>query len=400
MNQIQELREKRAKAWDAAKAFLDTKRGNDGLLSEEDVATYEKMETAVVNLGKEIDRLVRQNELDAELSKPTAEPLTTKPVMFSSEAKTGRTSDEYRKAFWNALRTKHPGAPILNALQVGTDSEGGYLVPDEYEKTLIKKLGEINVFRQIAHVINTGSGNHLIPVEDSKGSAYWVAEEGAVTESDSVFSQVTLSAYKLATLMKISDELLNDSVFDLASYAADVFARRIGDKEEEAFCVGDGNGKPTGVFHATAGASAGVTAASVSAIVADELISLYYAVKPAYRGKGVWLMNDATEAVIKKLKDSTGQYLWQQDLRTGDSNPILLGRPVLKSSFVPGIEAGAKTIAFGDFSYYWIADRQGRSFQRLNELYATTGQVGFLGTQRVDGKLVLSEAVKCLKMKA
>ena len=111
-------------------------------------------------------------------------------------------------------------------------------------------------------------------------------------------------------------------------------------------------------------------------------------------------MNDATEAALKKLKDSTGQYLWQQDLRTEDSNPILLGRSVLKSSFVPGIEAGAKVIAFGDFSYYWIADRQGRSFQRLNELYATTGQVGFLGTQRVDGKLVLSEAVKCLKMKA
>ena len=108
MNKILELREKRAKAWEAAKAFLDSKRGADGLLSAEDVAAYDKMEADVVNLGKEIDRLERQAALDAELSKPVNTPITGKPAAPSGEEKTGRASVEYRKSFWNAMRSKMP----------------------------------------------------------------------------------------------------------------------------------------------------------------------------------------------------------------------------------------------------------------------------------------------------
>ena len=154
MNQIQELREKRAKAWDAAKAFLDTKRGNDGLLSAEDVATYDKMEADVVNLGKEIDRLERQSALDAELNKPTADPLTNKPVSNGMDAKSGRASDEYKKAFWNVMRAKNPRYDVVNALQIGTDSEGGYLAPDEFERVLIDSLEEENIFRKLAHLMD------------------------------------------------------------------------------------------------------------------------------------------------------------------------------------------------------------------------------------------------------
>ena len=123
MNKILELREKRAKAWDTAKAFLDTKRGTDGLISAEDSATYEKMEADVVNLGKEIDRLERQAALDAELSKPTADPLTGKPAAPTGEVKTGRASDAYKKAFWNAMRAKAPHYDVFNALQEGADSQ-------------------------------------------------------------------------------------------------------------------------------------------------------------------------------------------------------------------------------------------------------------------------------------
>ena len=111
------------------------------------------------------------------------------------------------------------------------------------------------------------------------------------------------------------------------------------------------------------------------------------------------MLNDSTIKAVRKLKDSTGQYLWQPSLMAGTPD-TLLGRPVKTSTYMPVIAAGAKTIAFGDFSYYWIADRKGRSFKRLNELYAANGQVGFLGSQRVDGKLVLSEAVKVLAQKA
>ena len=399
MSKILELREKRAKAWDAAKAFLDSKRGTDGLLSAEDVATYEKMEADVVNLGKEIDRLERQQALDAELNKPINTPITGKPGQPNPEDKTGRASDEYKRAFWNAMRSKTAGYEVLNALQVGTDSEGGYLVPDEFERTLVEALQEENIFRTMAKIIQTASGDRKIPVVASKGTASWVDEEGAIPESDDAFGQVSIGAYKLATMIKVSEELLNDSVFNLESYIAREFARRIGAKEEESFFIGNGTGKPTGIFNATGGAELGVTAASATAITVDEIMDLFYSLKSPYRKNAVFVMNDSTVKAIRKLKDGNGQYLWQPSITAGQPDTIL-NRPVKTSAYVPAIAAGAKTIAFGDFGYYWIADRQGRSFQRLNELYAATGQVGFKATQRVDGKLILSEAIKVLKMKA
>jgi HK97 family phage major capsid protein len=399
MSKILELREKRAKAWDAAKAFLDSKRGADGLLSAEDVAVYEKMEADVVNLGKEIDRLERQQALDAELNRPVNTPITGKPGQPNPENKTSRASDEYKRAFWNAMRSKAAGYEVLNALQVGTDSEGGYLVPDEFERTLVEALEEENIFRSMAKIIQTASGDRKIPVVASKGTASWVDEEGAIPESDDAFGQVSIGAYKLATMIKVSEELLNDSVFNLESYIAREFARRIGAKEEESFFTGDGTGKPTGIFNATGGAELGVTAASATAITVDEIMDLFYSLKSPYRKNAVFVMNDSTVKAIRKLKDGNGQYIWQPSITAGQPDTIL-NRPVKTSAYVPAIAAGAKTIAFGDFGYYWVADRQGRSFQRLNELYAATGQVGFKATQRVDGKLVLPEAIKVLQMKA
>ena len=401
MSKILELREKRAKAWDAAKQFLDAKRGADGMLSEEDTATYDKMEQDVMNLGKEIERLERQAAIDAELSKATSTPLTGKPgaKMGKDETeKTGRASDEYKGSFWNAMRVKATMPSVLNALQEGTDSEGGYLVPDEFERTLVEALEEENVFRTLAHVIRTSSGDRKIPVVASKGSASWVDEEGAYQESDDAFSQLSIGASTLGTMIKVSEELLADSVFDLEAYISKEFARRIGAREEESFFNGDGKGKPLGILAAAGGAEVGVTAASATAITADEVIDLFYSLKAPYRKNAVWLLNDATVKQIRKLKDTTGQYLWQPSLVAGTPD-TLLGRPVKTSAFMPTAAAGAKTIAFGDFKYYWIADRQGRTFKKLSELYAANGQVGFMGTQRVDGKLVLPEAVKVLQQK-
>ena len=306
MSKILELREKRAKAWDAAKAFLDSKRGADGLLSAEDVATYEKMEADVVNLGKEIDRLERQQALDAELNKPVNTPITDKPGQPNPENKTGRASDEYKRAFWNAMRSKTAGYEVLNALQVGTDSEGGYLVPDEFERTLVEALQEENIFRTMAKIIQTASGDRKIPVVASKGTASWVDEEGAIQESDDAFGQVSIGAYKLATMIKVSEELLNDSIFNLESYIAREFARRIGAKEEESFFIGNGTGKPTGIFNATGGAELGVTAASATAITVDEIMDLFYSLKSPYRKNAVFVMNDSTVKAIRKLKDGYG----------------------------------------------------------------------------------------------
>ncbi len=396
---ILELREKRAKAWEAAKAFLDSHRTDKGVLSAEDDAAYTRMEQEITDLGKEISRMERLEALDAQMKKPVNQPLTGKPMSSRTIERTGRASDEYRTSFWDMMRSKAPLPSVVNALQEGTDSEGGYLVPDEYERTLVEALEEENVFRQLAKVIQTSSGDRKIPVVASKGTASWIDEEGAYTESDDSFGQVSIGAYKLGTMIKVSEELLNDSVFDLESYISREFARRIGAKEEEAFFTGDGSGKPLGVLAATGGAETGVTAASSTAVTADELMDLFYSLKSPYRKKAVWVLNDSTIKAVRKLKDSTGQYLWQPSLVAGTPD-TLLGRPVKTSAYMPVIAAGAKTIAFGDFSYYWIADRQGRSFKRLNELYAANGQVGFLGSQRVDGKLVLSEAVKVLAQKA
>ena len=398
MNKILELREKRAKLWDSTKAFLDSRRNEQGLLSAEDAATYEKMEADVVSLGKEIERLERQAVMDLELARPTSAAITHRPGQSQEPEKTGRASSEYKAAFWKAMKNKS-SFEVQNALQVGTDSEGGYLVPDEFERTLVEALQEENLFRQLATIITTSSGDRKIPVVASKGTASWVDEEGAIPESDDAFGQVSIGAYKLATLIKVSEELLSDSVFNLERYIAKEFGRRIGAKEEEAFFIGDGTGKPTGIFHSTGGAGVGVTAASASAITIDEIMDLFYSLKSPYRKNAAFVTNDATIKAIRKLKDGNGQYLWQPSVTAGQPDS-LLNRPLKTSAYVPVIASAAKTIAFGDFSYYWVADRQGRSFQRLNELFAVTGQVGFKATQRVDGKLILAEAVKVLQMKA
>ena len=180
---------------------------------------------------------------------------------------------------------------------------------------------------------------------------------------------------------------------------AEGWARGWGARGGEAVMRGDGVGKHTGVLAATGGAEIGVTAASATAFTVDEIFGLFYALKAPYRKNAVFTMNDASIKALRKLKDANGQYLWQPSLTAGTPD-TLLNRPVYTSAYMPAIEAGAKSVLFGDLAFYWVADRQGRSFKRLAELYAPTGQVGFLANQRVDGKLVLPEAVKVLQQKA
>ena len=397
---IIELRNKRSEALKAAKAFLEAKRQRDGTLSVEDDAVYTKMENDILALGKEISRLEKLEEMDRELSKPVNTPITAKPETNKVDQKTGKASKNYNDAFWKQARNGgYMNIEVKNALEEGVDSEGGYLVPDEFEHTLIDALTEENIFRKNAHVFTTSSGSHKIPIVATKGTASWIDEEGAVPESDDSFGQVSIEAHKVGTLIKVSEELLNDSAFNLEAYFTTEFARRINDKEEDAFFNGNGTGKPTGIFNATGGAQTGVTTGSSTTITADEIIDLFYSLKAPYRKKAIWVLNDTTVKIIRKLKDGTGNYLWQPSLTAGSPDTIL-GRPVYTSQFVPEVAAGNKTVAFGDFSYYWIGDRQGITFRRLNEKYADTCQVGFLATKRLDGKLVLPEAIKVLVQKA
>ncbi len=400
MSKINELRTRRAKAWEQTKAFLDSHRSDKGILSAEDTQTYERMEQEIVALGHEIERQERLDAMEREMVAPVSAPITSKPDNSKSDTKTGRASDAYKTAFWNQIRSKNMMTPELkNALQEGVDPEGGYLVPDEYEHTLVMGLEGANVIRAHAHAFTTSNGVHKIPVVASKGTASWIDEEGAYTESDDVFGQEQIDAHKLGTIIKVSEELITDSVFDLEQYFTAEFARRIGSKEEEAFLVGNGVKKPTGLLNETGGAQLGVTAASATSITADELIDLYYSLKSPYRKNAIWILNDSTIKAIRKLKDGSGQYLWQPAIKDGEVNTIL-GKPYFTSSYAPEIGSAAKSILFGDLNFYWIGDRQGITFKRLNEKYADVGQIGFLASKRVDAKLILPEAVKYLQQKA
>ena len=395
---IQELRKKRGEVWDTARDFLDSKRRPDGTLSDEDSKTYDALEKQLVDLGKEIQRLERQAEIEADMRKATSSPILTAPGMVNPvpDNKVGTASDSYKTAFWNSIR-KRNWVDVHNDLHIGTDSEGGYLVPDEYERKLVEALQEENIFRRLATIIHTSSGDRKIPVVTGKGEAVWMDEEEQYTLSDDTFGQTSIGSYKLGTAIKVSEELLNDSVFNLPAYIAKEFARRIGAKEEEAFFVGDGIGKPTGIFNATGGAEDGATTAGAS-ITFDDVMELFYSLRSPYRSKAVWVLNETTVKALRKLKDGNGNYIWNPSVTTGVPD-MILNRPYHTSTFVPELEAGNKVMAFGDFKYYWIADRQGRSFKRLNELFSMTGQVGFLASQRVDGKLILPEAIKTLTLK-
>lgn len=390
---INELRTKRATLWNTMEGFLDTHRTDKGVLSAEDDATYNNMEKDLDDLTNEIKRMERRDAIEAELNKPVDRPLTGKPEKQEPE-KSGRASNAYKEDFGRHLRGK---TLLHNVLSEGTDADGGYLVPEEFERQIVTTLDEANVVRSLAKVITTGS-ERKIPVAATHSVAQWTAENAAYTESNPTFGQKQIDAFKLTDLIRVSQELLQDSAFNLESYIADEFARAFGIAEEQAFCVGTGTNQPTGIFTENGG-TVGVTAAAAAAITADELISLVYALKSPYRRNAKFLMNDATVSAIRKLKDLNGAYMWQPSVQAGEPDR-LLGYEIYTSPYVPTLEAGALAVAFGDFQNYWIADRAGRTVQRLNELYATNGQVGYVATERVDGKVILAEGIQLLQMKA
>lgn len=382
---INELREKRNNAWNAAKAFLDSHRTEKGTLTAEDDATYTRMEQDIADLGKEIARLERQEALEAELSKPVNMPLTSKPsTVTQPDMKTGRASDAYKAGMLTALRSNFKQSS--NVLQEGVDADGGYLVPDEYDHRLVDVLTEENIMRKLGHKIIT-SGEHKINIAATKPAAAWIEEGGALSFGDATFDQILLDAHKLHVAIKVTEELLYDNAFNLESYIIDMFGKALANAEEDAFLNGSGAGQPLGLFAATGGGTAAISTASLTA---DDVIKLVYALKRPYRKNAKFIMNDQTIASIRQLKDNNGAYMWQPSLVAGEPDK-LLGYDVYTSPFCP-----AGKIAFGDYSYYNIGDRGTRSFKQLTELFAGNGMIGYVAKERVDGKLILPEAVQIL----
>lgn len=383
---IKELREKRLDVWNKAKAFLDSHR-EEGVLSAEDDAVYARMEKELDDLAKEITRQEKLEVYEKEMAKNLTMPLTTKPNNeVPVEEKKGRASDAYKKAMIDAMRCNFKR--VSNVLQEGVDADGGYLVPEEYDKRIIDILSEENIMRKLGTTITT-SGQHKINIAATKPAAAWIEEGGALQFSDATFSQILLDAHKLHVAIKITEELLYDNAFNLENYIVTEFGKAIANAEEDAFLNGDGTGKPLGLFAKTGG---GTKAASTAAPTADDFIALIYALKRPYRKNASFIINDKNIALLRQLKDNNGAYMWQPSVQAGEPDTFL-GYKLYTSQFAP-----TNAIAFGDYRYYNIGDRGTRSWQELRELFAGNGMIAYVAKERVDGKLILPEAVQILSI--
>lgn len=385
---INELREARNKAWQGAKAFVESKRNKDGLLSKEDAAAYDEMEKKIKDYSAEIERMEQMEKIENELNKPVNTPIVTKPMTVNGKEKTGRASDEYKAGMLMALRTNFK--QISNVLQEGVDADGGYLVPEEYDSRLIQTLEEENIMRKLSTRITT-SGEHKINIAATKPAAAWIEEGAALTFGDATFSQILLDAHKLHVAIKVTEELLFDNSFGLENYIIDQFGKALANAEEDAFLNGTGVGQPLGLFADKGG---GTVANTVTAFTTDAAIGLVYALKRPYRKNASFIINDQLIAQLRTLKDNNGAYMWQPALTAGEPDKFL-GYDVYTSQYAP-----SNAIAFGDYKYYNIGDRGTRSFKQLNELFAGNGMIGYVAKERVDGKLILPEAVQILKIGA
>ena len=390
MSKILEMRENRKKAWEAAKAFVETKRDKDGLLSEEDAKTYAEMEKKVQAYAAEIERMEQMEAMEAEMNRPVNTPIVTKPVSDKQmPEKKGRAADAYKAAMLDALRSGFKR--VSNVLQEGVDTDGGYLVPEEYDNRLIDVLDEENIMRKLGTRITT-SGEHKINIAATKPAASWIEEGGALSFGDATFDQILMDAHKLHVAIKVTEELLYDNAFGLENYIITQFGKALANAEEDAFLNGDGVGKPLGLFAASGGGQIAETL--TAAIKADDIVNLVYALKRPYRKNASFIMNDKNIAAIRKLKDNNGAYIWQPSAQVGEPDH-LFGYPVHTSAYAP-----EDAIAFGDYKYYNIGDRGTRSFKQLTELFAGNGMIGYVAKERVDGKLILPEAVQILKLKS
>lgn len=386
---LEQLIRNRANFLAEMRTFLDEHEDENGNLSNEDAKTYEQMEKRFDELTNAINREQRALARENELAKPVNLPFTNRPFKEDEDKPKNATArNEYKDAMLNAFRSNF--RQVSNILQEGVDADGGYLVPEEYDSRLIDVLTQENIFRSLATPIKT-SGEHKINVAATKPAAAWIEEGGTIKFEDAKFDQKILDAHKLHVAIKVTEELLYDNAFNLETYIIEQFGKALANAEEDAFLNGTGTGKPTGIFDATNGGT--ITKTLTAALKADDIIDLVYALKRPYRKKAAFIMNDATVALLRKLKDNNGAYIWQPSTQVGEPDK-LLGYSLYTSAYCP-----TDGIAFGDFSYYNIGDRGNRSFKQLNELFAGNGLVGFLAKERVDGKLLIKEAVQILKLK-
>ena len=302
-----------------------------------------------------------------------------------------RAEEAYAVAFKDMLNTGIP----QNAVKKGSDGSGGFLVPDTFEKKIVRGLTEKSLLRKLGTVIKTNK-RMKIPTVISNGEATWVPEGELVPVGEATYGEIVLDAYKLAHKVIVSDEMLEDADFDVEDYIRQLFVESISAAEESAFFTGDGNGKPLGIIHQ---AEVGFTSESVGNINYDDVLNLIHSIKSPYRKNAVLIMSEDAITKLLSISHYHGNSPWEVSLQD-DAPDQLFGYPVYTTNYLDRVEGGSKPVLFGDFSYYWIGERGKRSVKRLVERYAENGQVAYITSERIDAKLVLTEAVKALEIKA
>lgn len=388
MSNYKDLLNERAKVIEDSRAMLNKVEAENRDFNDTELEQYNKMDADIDSLKNRADRLKRSEDVSNSLDRLDGKAAK---VGVNGSLKDPRAGDEYKNHFETFVRNNKDRVSheVFNALQVGTNSEGGYIVPTEFDTSIVEHLQDWNDFRPLINVIQTGS-DRSIPVEDTLGAAAYTAEEAAYNESDAAFGQKNLSAYKATRILKVSEELVQDAFFDIFAYLSRNFGKAFGLRQEQSIVAGTGSGQPNSLL--TGASDSGVAFAGVAAITGDELIDVYHALSRPYRRNAAWVFNDSTMKLIRKLKDGDGNYLWQRGIQAGEPDR-LLNKPVISSQYMPVAASTNKSVIFGDMSGYTWAERQGRVVQRLDELYAANGQIGFRAYERHDGVVTDTSAI-------
>ena len=371
-------------------------KGSADVVTSEKLARIEKSLDQLEEVNQKVTKAkLAQDANEEKLNK--IETIVSRPG-FDISAKADHSME--KKVFDKWLRDgKEALSPEeVKVLTASNDNTAGYLAPPEYVQELIKGIVEISPIRSIARVRSTTNRSVQIPKRTSTFAATFVAEQG--TRSETTGYQVGMEeipTHELYALVDISEQELEDSVFNLEQEMTSEFTEQFAKAEGNAFVSGNSVGKPEGIV---TNSSVGVTASGVSASLnANSLISLYHAVKPDYSRNGTFVMNRTTLAAVRKLQDGSGQYVFQAgfSLQVGVPNTIL-GAPYVEATDVADVGSSTKPIYFGDFRRgYLIVDRVSMSVMRDPFTQATSGNVRYIARRRIGGQVILPEAIQILQ---
>lgn len=378
---IQRLTEKRANVWEQAKAHLEAVEKEGREFTGEADETWTKLNTELDGLDQRISEVTSLAERNAKAEEAREK---YQPAPVKEEAQRESDNEILRKMVSGERR----GGFEFRDLSKLTAGAGLNTVPTNFYATLQEHLIANSAIRQSnVTVLTTDGGQALqVPKTTTHPTAGIIAEAGSITESDAVFGQVTLDAYKYAFSTQVSSELENDTGVDLAGYLARIGGEALGNGSGAHFVTGTGASQPNGVVTAsTLGVTGG--AGVVGAFTADNLIDLYYSVIASYRNNGSWLMADSAVKAARKLKDTTNQYLWAPGLTAGEQS-TLLGAPVLSDPNVAAPALSAKSVIFGDLSRYFIRDVRGVRVERSSDFAFQNDLVTWRFILRTDGDLV------------